>query len=818
MSLSESIKSPQQKVTNVLKTADQQLYLRVHISDAGSTVIPVSESMTLTEILLAVCLKRGLPASTLKLSVVYKTGTEESEVDQSRTFGDFKNVDYIKIINKSTSKYLTESILNLSGCNIGSMESVNVLAKGKSKEDIRSGMFPKTRSAFTTSSGQGSQDERGTSSPSLLKKIGIAAVEIFGQVEVKEPSQDGSDVSETKLYQQRMSNGSASISSGGLDSDRRLSLAQTQSQLSQPQNQSFYLASRKSSFVNITPQQSAVSFNATLDKLERDSNTPKPDFLTKEGATLKQLSVRVNRSRANTDGIQEVHKRASIDSNSILADDKPDKQYVNLIVTLPNFRSVTIRAPTDLPMDAILNFVCSKHGVDFETHTFHRNDGKEIVVEMDRTLGYVAQELKIEEVFIVPEDKIYRSTYLSEDGNDVMMLQTIQGRLQVMAGTPQKLIARLTDEEGKNDHDFIETFLLTFRYFMPADECFRHVVSRYNCVPPNNPTEDDLAFYNKMKLPIQQCVASILEVWAAGHWHDFALSSELKANLIQMAQEFMYNDDISIRSHTPRLLDIIEKQTHKYEEMYSYYKMVERKGKVLESMLLELSPEILSHQICIHNFKLFRNIHPIEFLHQIWGSDREMTPYLNFFIDRFDKESYWVATEIVMQKDLKKRVNVLKTFILTTKACQEANNFFSLFSFMSGLGLSPVSRLKKTWEALPDKAKQVYEELEKIIDPSRNMKNYRDLLAKAVPPIVPFLPIYLKDLTFMNDGNSKMVEGMINFEKLRMMGNRVKDIVSLVAVEYKGAAMPHIQNYIAKPPVEKNMAKLKEMSLECEKP
>ncbi|KAJ3064993.1 Rap guanine nucleotide exchange factor 2 [Podochytrium sp. JEL0797] len=245
--------------------------------------------------------------------------------------------------------------------------------------------------------------------------------------------------------------------------------------------------------------------------------------------------------------------------------------------------------------------------------------------------------------------------------------------------------------------------------------------------------------------------------------------------------------------------------------------MVERKGKVMESMLLDLTPEVLSQQICIHDFKLFQNIHPIEFLHQIWGSDREMTPYLNFFIDRFDKESYWVATEIVMQKDLKKRTKVLQNFILTTKACQEANNFFSLFSLMSGLGLSPVSRLKKTWEALPEKTKSVYEELEKIIDPSRNMKNYRDLLIKAVPPIVPFLPIYLKDLTFMNDGNAKIVEGMINFEKLRMMGNRVQDIISLVAVDYKYEAKPHIQNYIAKPPIEKNMPKLKEMSLECEK-
>jgi hypothetical protein len=69
----------------------------------------------------------------------------------------------------------------------------------------------------------------------------------------------------------------------------------------------------------------------------------------------------------------------------------------------------------------------------------------------------------------------------------------------------------------------------------------------------------------------------------------------------------------------------------------------------------------------------------------------------------------------------------------------------------------------------------------------------------------------------MNDGNQSKVHGMVNFDKLRMMGCRVKDITSLAGTEYKFEVKPAIQNYIAKPPIEKNMAKLKEMSIECEK-
>lgn len=140
-----------------------------------------------------------------------------------------------------------------------------------------------------------------------------------------------------------------------------------------------------------------------------------------------------------------------------------------------------------------------------------------------------------------------------------------------------------------------------------------------------------------------------------------------------------------------------------------------------------------------------------------------------------------------------------------------------MFALIAGLGLSPVSRLKKTWELLGEKTKKCFSDLEKISDPSRNMKNYRDCLATAKRPIVPFLPIYLKDLTFMNDGNQSKVREMINFDKLRMMGERVKDIAANASSPYAFLANPEVQNYLGRPHIEKSITKLKEYSLECEK-
>ena len=186
---------------------------------------------------------------------------------------------------------------------------------------------------------------------------------------------------------------------------------------------------------------------------------------------------------------------------------------------------------------------------------------------------------------------------------------------------------------------------------------------------------------------------------------------------------------------------IMERQRKRYEEIFNNQKSTNMKSKTMQSMFLECDPEDIGQQMCIYDFKLFQAIHPIEFLNQIWKREGEedASPTLDFFISRFDKESYWVATEVCMIRDLKKRTKALQKFILLAKECQKLGNFFSMFALVAGLNLSPVQRLKKTWENLSSKAKTAYEEMEKMCDPSKNMKNYRDCLEQTKPPIVPFL-------------------------------------------------------------------------------
>jgi hypothetical protein len=51
----------------------------------------------------------------------------------------------------------------------------------------------------------------------------------------------------------------------------------------------------------------------------------------------------------------------------------------------------------------------------------------------------------------------------------------------------------------------------------------------------------------------------------------------------------------------------------------------------------------------------------------------------------------------------------------------------------------------------------------------RNLVNSEDVQ----PPIIPFYPVVKKDLTFIHLANDSKVDGLINFEKLRMIAKEV---------------------------------------------
>ncbi|NXR88382.1 RPGFL factor, partial [Hypocryptadius cinnamomeus] len=70
------------------------------------------------------------------------------------------------------------------------------------------------------------------------------------------------------------------------------------------------------------------------------------------------------------------------------------------------------------------------------------------------------------------------------------------------------------------------------------------------------------------------------------------------------------------------------------------------------------------------------------------------------------------------------------------------------------------------FQKLPGKFKNLFRKFENLTDPCRNHKTYREVLAKMKPPLIPFVPLILKDLTFLHEGSKTLLDGLVNVEKL----------------------------------------------------
>lgn len=62
------------------------------------------------------------------------------------------------------------------------------------------------------------------------------------------------------------------------------------------------------------------------------------------------------------------------------------------------------------------------------------------------------------------------------------------------------------------------------------------------------------------------------------------------------------------------------------------------------------------------------------------------------------------------------------------------------------------------------------------LDPSRNHRAYRISVGKLQPPVVPFMPLLLKDMTFTHEGNKTSLDGLVNFEKMHMLAQTMRTI------------------------------------------
>lgn len=89
--------------------------------------------------------------------------------------------------------------------------------------------------------------------------------------------------------------------------------------------------------------------------------------------------------------------------------------------------------------------------------------------------------------------------------------------------------------------------------------------------------------------------------------------------------------------------------------------------------------------------------------------------------------------------------------------------------------------------------------IRRLMGANKNFTEYRDIIHKINPPCIPFLGIYLQDLTFIEDGNSnylKKSKHLINFAKRMKTAEVIRELQQYQSTPYLLQAVPDIQAFI----------------------
>lgn len=224
--------------------------------------------------------------------------------------------------------------------------------------------------------------------------------------------------------------------------------------------------------------------------------------------------------------------------------------------------------------------------------------------------------------------------------------------------------------------------------------------------------------------------------------------------------------------------------------------------------ILELSEEMIAHELTRIEWDLFSNIGPRDLLRHILVSRDLRAPDspVARSIAHFNYLSDWICSLVVVHSKAKQRARMLEKFIGVASILRRINNYNTLNIIIAALGNSAIHRLKQTFDLI--KGKRVYKmylSLSRLMCSDRSFAAYRLALENSDVEgrRIPYLGVHLQDILSTSDGNSskRASDGMIHWRKFSLMYDAVAAIIQCQAYQMPLQPNPHVSRLILDSPI-----------------
>lgn len=393
---------------------------------------------------------------------------------------------------------------------------------------------------------------------------------------------------------------------------------------------------------------------------------------------------------------------------------------------------------------------------------------------------------------------------------------------QVSGGSLPALVEQLTLHDNAPDPQFLSAFFVTFRMFTTPRELAQALIDRFDYIGDSR----------VVGAPVRLRIYNVFKGWLETYWNADADRDALgDIRFFAMHKLKPY-----LSSAGERLVDLTRKITAGYSEGTMTGPLVSGVGKVSTSIggqqsadgaapepiitkallnglrnaatrdghisITDFDPLELARQLTLMASKVFNEIQADELLSLEWNKkNTARARNVRYMCIMNTDVAHVVGDTILQPDDAKKRALVIKHWTKVAQRCLELNNYESLMAIMCSLNSSVVQRLRRTWEAVSKKTRARLDALNAVVDFSRNQASLRRRLESPAAPCLPFLGIYLTDLTFADAGNPARRDlpgrpmSVVNFDKHARMA-RIVAHVQKYQVPYRLQPIPELQAWL----------------------
>jgi hypothetical protein len=415
------------------------------------------------------------------------------------------------------------------------------------------------------------------------------------------------------------------------------------------------------------------------------------------------------------------------------------------------------------------------------------------------------------------EEHLLETTYVHE------LIYNKEG--QISGGSLPALVEQLTTFESTPDVVFVTAFYLTFRLFTTPVELAQCLIDRFDYIG-NSQT---------VGIPVRLRVYNVFKGWLESHWSGESDSAALGVILAfatgklraampaagkRLAELTSKVTEVRAGALVPRLVSSFGKtgvsnaaftpaDSNVPSPIVTRSQLnslrASKEGKT-QCSILDFDPLELARQLTIIESRLFCDIQPEELLALEWTKKKDSRARNVKAMSTLSTDlANLVADTILHLEDAKKRAVIIKQWVKVAAKCLELNNYDSLMAIICSLNSSMVMRLKRTWELVSTKTKARLDELKAVTDVGRNYAVLRQRLQNHIAPCIPFVGIYLTDLTFIDVGNgtTRQLPGdsgcdsvsVINFDKHMKTAKIIGQLQSF-QVPYRLAPIPEMQDWM----------------------